>query len=176
MDASRIQIGLDIGTALSVIGASYAFIYNNIRENRRDRKLRSDQFKIERISEVIKFLNEKLHESIQISSKINDQLNSINIEFSMLTYSMNWESPDVFPERFSIYKLVSRLEEEVLLPIIITIENFPFSAVLDGSVRDEFSSLVAFAKTYFEEECRGNFPISSEISYVEQEPSFAGWL
>ena len=82
----NIDIGIDIATAISVILATIAFIWNSIRENRKNRKLerlekqkdrnaRLKEFKLEKTTEIIHFLNERFHQLLSINQKIDDVLN-----------------------------------------------------------------------------------------------------
>ncbi|MCU7925662.1 MAG: hypothetical protein KZQ97_04375 [Candidatus Thiodiazotropha sp. (ex Dulcina madagascariensis)] len=85
MDIGKIQIGIDIATAVSVVTAAIAFIYSNIRENRRNREielneqkklrnLRVSEYKIEKITEIINYLNDKIYQLAKLNNEIDSRL------------------------------------------------------------------------------------------------------
>ena len=86
MNIGNIAIGLDIATAVSVLSAAIAFIWNNARESKKDRELdilekqkdrdaRLNEFTLNKASEIIQFLNDKLHRLLLINDKIDLNLN-----------------------------------------------------------------------------------------------------
>ena len=84
MSISNIQLGVDLATALSVLGASFAYI-REIQRNRRAeqleqqkaRSLRKNQFKLEKASEVINYLSSKEAEMQYICDQIDLKLRLI---------------------------------------------------------------------------------------------------
>lgn len=84
MWTANIQFGVDLATALSVIGASFAYII----ETRRSRKiehldriksaiLRENQFKIEKVSEIINTLSDKERMMRDICAQIDLRIRAI---------------------------------------------------------------------------------------------------
>lgn len=84
MWTANIQFGVDLATALSVIGASFAYI----RETQRSRKiehldriksaiLRENQFKIEKVSEIINTLSDKERMMRDICAQIDLRIRAI---------------------------------------------------------------------------------------------------
>lgn len=78
MWTANIQFGVDLATALSVIGASFAYIRETQRSRRiehfdkiKSATLRENQFKLEKISEIIKFLSIKENYVREICEEID---------------------------------------------------------------------------------------------------------
>lgn len=171
MDISKIQIGLDIATATSVITATLAFIYSNIRENRKNRKaelleqqklrnLRVSEYKIEKITEIIYFLNEKIHQIVELSSEIDNRLqlkedsNKIRISsrtkreisYFLRNDKLNFNE---IPDKFKISELLLQIKN-----IHIKMENFlsynPFIDLIgDNSSTQKIIDLLNVSKDFY---------------------------
>ena len=84
MLTSNIQLGVDLATALSVIGASFAYIREVQRnrqieqlEKQKARSLRKNEFKLEKAAEVINTLSTKEYEMRDICERIDTCIRAV---------------------------------------------------------------------------------------------------
>lgn len=79
MNIQNIQLGLDIATAVSVIGAAIGVIFNMKSENKNDIKLRHSQLKVEQTIKVVDELLKLLNEGSYIANLLAKEAGKVDI-------------------------------------------------------------------------------------------------
>lgn len=105
-----IELGLDLATAVSVIGASSAFIWNLRKENSEKAKDLQTKLRIEQTIKVVNDLLEIQKKGVQLINTVNDQLAGIKVE-----KEVNGIDFLVFCREFGQY--ISYNSEVLLIPV-----------------------------------------------------------
>ena len=142
----HLQLGLDLATAASVIGASIYYVRNSIKEKKKDRDAKKKQLIIEKTSHLVSLLGEK---SMEANDIVSENKYLFTPDDYQIIYLARQDDPlDGIPKVISIKNYIYELENRIFRPLINSLQFCPYRKFLSEEIQKEIQLFIDTISKY----------------------------